>query len=255
MLADAEWRDWPYLLGPARLDHPFGARTLTSTKNGLSYPALLDSSRPSLSARSPSRRCRTTKAAGPPQSLVDLIWATFRVLALSIEDYLAAVKDRLEYRKQVLETVAIELGKPVTGLTGYGRWRAEIDRMAEAGQRILDDRDTYHASFPHLNGIPLGLEHMRWALTDIGRLIGKDGKQISEAAGHHRQGEEPATPETHEERQRRLLSEAQEFTRLLSATYDARSEEEARAANKALDELRHQSYIPPVTYLMHPPAT
>ena len=36
-----------------------------------------------------------------------------------IEDYLAAVKDRLEYRKQVLETVAIELGKPVTGLTGY----------------------------------------------------------------------------------------------------------------------------------------
>ena len=88
----------------------------------------------------------------------------------------------------------------------------------------------------HLNGIPLGLEHMRWALTDIGRLIGKDGKQISEAAGHHREGEEPATPETHEERQRRLLSEVQEFTRLLSATYDARSEEEARAANKALDE-------------------
>ena len=113
------------------------------------------------------------------------------------------------------------------------RWRAEIDRMAETGQRIMDDRDTYS---PHLNGIPLGLEHMRWALTDIGRLIGKDGKQISEAAGHHRQGEEPATPETHGERQRRLLSEAQEFTRLLSATYDARSEEEARAANKALDE-------------------
>ena len=150
-----------------------------------------------------------------------------------IEDYLAAVKDRLEYRKQVLETVAIELSKPVTGLTGYGRWRAEIDRMAETGQRIMGDRDTYS---PHLNGIPLGLEHMRWALTDIGRLIGKDGKQISEAAGHHRQGEEPATPETHEERQRRLLSEVQEFTRLLSATYDARSEEEARAANKALDE-------------------
>ena len=34
----------------------------------------------------------------------------------------------------------------------------------------------------------------------------------------------------------RRRSEAQEFTRLLSATYDARSEEEARAANKALDE-------------------
>ena len=60
-----------------------------------------------------------------------------------IEDCLAAVKDRLEYRKQVLETVAIELGKPVTGLTGYDRWRADIDRMAETGQRIMDDRDAY----------------------------------------------------------------------------------------------------------------
>ena len=77
----------------------------------------------------------------------------------------------------MLETVAIELGKPVTGLTGYDRWRAEIDRMAETGQRMMDDRDTYS---PHLNGIPLGLEHMRWALTDIGRLIARDDKQISE---------------------------------------------------------------------------
>ncbi len=150
-----------------------------------------------------------------------------------IEDYLAAVKDRLEYRKQVLETVASELGKPVTGLTGYGRWRVEIDRLAETGRRIMDGRDTYSS---HLNGIPLGLEHMRWALTDMGRLISRDDRQVSEAAGHHRQGEEPATPETDEERQRRAEAEAQEFARLQSAAYNARSDEEARAANKALDE-------------------
>ena len=149
-----------------------------------------------------------------------------------IEDYLAAVKDRLEYRKQVLETVAIELGKPVTGLTGYDRWRAEIDRMAETGQRIMDDRDTYS---PHLNGIPLGLEHMRWALTDIGRLIGKDGKQISEAAGHHRQSERSAPQETHEERQRRAQREAREFSRLQSAAYNATGEER-KAAQKVFDD-------------------
>ena len=93
-----------------------------------------------------------------------------------IEDYLAQVKDRLEHRKHVLETVAMDLNKPVTGLTGYGRWRAEIDRLAEAGRRIMDDRDTYSS---HLNGIPLGLEHMRWALTDMGRLITRDDRQVS----------------------------------------------------------------------------
>ena len=150
-----------------------------------------------------------------------------------IEDYLAQVKDRLEHRKQVLETVAMDLNKPVTGLTGYGRWRAEIDKLAETGRRIMDDRDTYSS---HLNGIPLGLEHLRWALTDIGRLINRDDRQVSEVSGHHRQGEEAATPETDEERQRRAEAEAQEFARLQSAAYNARSDEEARAANKALDE-------------------
>ena len=103
-----------------------------------------------------------------------------------IEDYLAAVKDRLEYRSEVLETVAIDLNKPVTGLTGYDRWRADIDRLAETGRRIMDGHDTYAS---HLDGIPLGLEHMRWALTDIGRLIGRDDRQISEAAERERQSE------------------------------------------------------------------
>ncbi len=65
---------------------------------------------------------------------------------------------------------------------------------------------------------------------------GQHKVSLSEAAGHHRQGEEPATPETDEERQRRAEAEAQEFARLQSAAYNARSDEEARAANKALDD-------------------
>ena len=180
-------------------------------------------------AENPALEDRPRRSLGNVLAQLDEATKTRR----EVEDYLAQIKDRLEHRKHVLETVAMDLNKPVTGLTGYGRWRAEIDRLAETGRRMMDDRDTYS---PHLNGIPLGLEHMRWALTDMGRLITRDDRQVSEAAGHHRQGEEPATPETDEERQRRAEAEAQEFTRLLSATYDAQSDEEARAANKALDE-------------------
>ncbi len=149
-----------------------------------------------------------------------------------IEDYLAAVKDRLEYRSEVLETVAIDLNKPVTGLTGYDRWRADIDRLAETGRRIIDDQDTYA---PHLNGISLGLEHVRWALTDIGRLIGRDDKQISQAAERERQSEQSAPQETHEERQHRAQREAREFSRLQSAAYNATGAER-KAAQKEFDD-------------------
>ena len=149
-----------------------------------------------------------------------------------IEDYLAAVKDRLEYRNEVLETVAIDLNKPVTGLTGYDRWRADIDKLAGTGRRIMDGHDTYAS---HLNGIPLGLEHMRWALTDIGRLIARDDRRISEAAERERQSEQSAPQETHEERQRRAQREAREFSRLQSAAYNATGEER-KAAQKEFDD-------------------
>ena len=149
-----------------------------------------------------------------------------------IEDYLAAVKDRLEYRNEVLETVAIDLNRPVAGLTGYGRWRTDIDRLAETGRRIMDGHVIYGS---HLNGIPLGLEHMRWALTDIGRLIGRDDRQISEAAERERQSEQSAPQETHEERQLRAQKEALEFSRLQSAAYNATGEER-KAAQKEFDD-------------------
>ena len=149
-----------------------------------------------------------------------------------IEDYLAAVKDRLEYRKEVLENVAIDLNKPVTGLTGYDRWRADIDRLVETGRRVMDDHDTYAS---HLNGIPLGLEHMRWALTDIGRLIGRDDSQISEDAERERKSKQSALQETHEERQRRAQRDAREFSRLQSAAYNATGQER-KAAQKEFDD-------------------
>ena len=149
-----------------------------------------------------------------------------------IEDYLAAVKDRLEYRNEVLETVAIDLSKPVTDLTGYGRWRADIDRLAETGRRIMGGHDTYAL---HLNGIPLGLEHMRWALTDIGRLMARDDRQISEAAERERHSEQSAPQETHEESQRRAQRDAREFSRLQSAAYNATGEER-KAAQKEFDD-------------------
>ena len=149
-----------------------------------------------------------------------------------VEDYLAAVKDRLEYRSEVLETVAIDLNRPVTGLTGYGRWRTDIDRLAETGRRIMDGHVIYGS---HLNGIPLGLEHMRWALTDIGRLMARDYRQISEAAERERHSEQSAPQETHEESQRRAQRDAREFSRLQSAAYNATGEER-KAAQKEFDD-------------------
>ena len=179
-------------------------------------------------AKNPALEDRPRRSLGNVLAQLDEGTETRR----EIEDYLAAVKDRLEYRNEVLETVAIDLSKPVTGLTGYDRWRAEIDRLAETGRRIMDGHDTYAS---HLNGIPLGLEHMRWTLTDIGRLIGRDDRQISEAAERERQSEQSAPRETHEERQRRAQREAREFSRLQSAAYNATGEQR-KAAQKEFDD-------------------
>ena len=179
-------------------------------------------------AKNPALEDRPRRSLGNVLAQLDEGTETRR----EIEDYLAAVKDRLEYRSEVLETVAIDLSKPVTGLTGYDRWRAEIDRLAETGRRIMDGHVIYGS---HLNGIPLGLEHMRWALTDIGRLMARDDRQISEAAERERHSEQSAPQETHEESQRRAQRDAREFSRLQSAAYNATGEER-KAAQKEFDD-------------------
>ena len=179
-------------------------------------------------AESPALEDRPRRSLGNVLAQLDEGIGTRR----EIEDYLTAIKDRQEYRSEVLETVASDINKPVTGLTGYGRWRVDIDRLAETGRRIMDDHDTYAS---HLNGISLGLEHMRWALTDIGRLIARDDRQISEAAKRERQSEQFAPQETHEDRQRRAQRDAREFSRLKSAAYNATGEER-KAAQKEFDD-------------------
>ncbi len=179
-------------------------------------------------AKNPALEDRPRRSLGNVLAQLDKGTKTRR----EIEDYLAAVKDRLEYRSEVLETVAIDLNRPVTGLTGYDRWRTDIDRLAETGRRIMDGHVIYGS---HLNGIPLGLERMRWALTDIGRLMARDDRQISEAAERERHSEQSAPQETHEESQRRAQRDAREFSRLQSAAYNATGEER-KAAQKEFDD-------------------
>ena len=179
-------------------------------------------------AKNPALEDRPRRSLGNVLAQLDKGTKTRR----EIEDYLAAVKDRLEYRSEVLETVAIDLNRPVTGLTGYDRWRTDIDRLAETGRRIMDGHIIYGS---HLNGIPLGLERMRWALTDIGRLMARDDRQISEAAERERHSEQSAPQETHEESQRRAQRDAREFSRLQSAAYNATGEER-KAAQKEFDD-------------------
>ena len=84
-------------------------------------------------ADNPALEDRPRRSLGKVLAQLDKATETRR----EVEDYLAAVKDRLEYRKAVLETVATELGKPVTGLTGYGRWRGGV---RQAGR----DRPAYN---------------------------------------------------------------------------------------------------------------
>ena len=62
-------------------------------------------------AKNPALEDRPRRSLGNVLAQLDEGTETRR----EIEDYLAAVKDRLEYRSEVLETVAIDLSKPVTG--------------------------------------------------------------------------------------------------------------------------------------------
>ena len=63
----------------------------------------------------------------------------------------------------------------------------------------------------------------------------RDAVRISEAAERERQSEQSAPRETHEERQRRAEREAQEFSRLQSAAYNAKGEAR-KAAQKEFDD-------------------
>ena len=104
-------------------------------------------------------------------------------LSREVEDYLAGVEDKIAYRENVLEVVAVELRNEVADHHGYGEWRAEIEGLVETGQRILADRDAYG---DHLEGIPAGGERMEWALEKIRETLDGDDKHLAESQKRER---------------------------------------------------------------------
>ena len=81
-------------------------------------------------------------------------------LRREVEDCLAAVEGKIAYRENVLEVVAVDLRNEAADHHGYGEWRAEVEGLAETGQRILADREAYG---DHLKGIP-----GRWGAHGVG---------------------------------------------------------------------------------------
>ena len=99
-------------------------------------------------------------------------------LRREVEDYLAAVEGKIAYRENVLEVVAVDLRNEVADHHGYGEWRAEVERLVEAGQRILADHEAYA---DHLKGVPAGGERMEWALEEIRETLARDDKHLAES--------------------------------------------------------------------------
>ena len=149
-----------------------------------------------------------------------------------VEDYLDRTDRHMDGRAS-LRRVAGVLDVDMTEVAGYPEWRREAERLAAAGEAIRSDRKTYGA---HLDNIAIGKSRVNWSLSNIGRAIERDDDAIGEAAEQAEERRQPAPPETAEERERRALEEAHEYSRLHGRYYNAKSEEEARAARKALDE-------------------
>ena len=150
----------------------------------------------------------------------------------TVEDYLSAVAEHLDHRRDVLEIVAVETSKTVPDLVGYDEWREEIVRLIGTGERILVDRETYGV---HLDDIAPGGNRVERALSEIRDALAGDGRQISDVREQEREREQAALPETPEQRERQALEEAREFSLLRSAVYDAQTDEEARIAQQELD--------------------
>ena len=122
------------------------------------------------------------------------------VLRREVEDYLAAVEDRIEYRNNVLEIVAIELRNEVADHHSYSERREEIERLAETGQRILADRESYG---DHLKGVPAGGERVEWALEEIRETLARDDKHLAESRERERKSEQAEKRDRTEKRSRK----------------------------------------------------
>ena len=123
---------------------------------------------------------------------------------------------------------------------GYPAWKRETDGLIRAGEAILADRRTYGA---HLANIATAETRIEWALSDIARTVRRDDAALREAAALREELEEiardrPDPREAARERARQAERDAREYSRLQSAVYNARSQQEREAAQTAFDDYR-----------------
>ena len=146
-----------------------------------------------------------------------------------VEDYLDKTDRHMDARTSLwrkAEGQEID----VTEVPDYPGWRQEAGRLTAAGEAILSDKKAYG---PHLDNITIGESRVTWALSNISRAIGGDDEAIGEkSADVHKP---PAPQETPGERALRAQKDAQEFSRLQSAAYNATGEAR-KAAQKAFDD-------------------
>ena len=146
-----------------------------------------------------------------------------------IEDYLDKTDRHMDVRTSLWRE-AEDQEIDVTEVPDYPGWRQEAGRLTAAGEAILSDKKTYG---PHLDNITIGESRVTWALSNISRAIGGDDEAIGEKAAEVQKP--PVPPETPEERALRAQKDAQEFSRLQSAAYNATGEAR-KAAQKAFDD-------------------
>ena len=146
-----------------------------------------------------------------------------------IEDYLDKTDRHMDVRTSLWRE-AEDQEIDVTEVPDYPGWRQEAGRLTAAGEAILSDKKVYS---PHLDNITIGESRVTWALSNISRAIGGDDEAIGEKAAEVQKP--PVPPETPEERALRAQKDAQEFSRLQSAAYNATGEAR-KAAQKAFDD-------------------
>ena len=145
-----------------------------------------------------------------------------------VEDYLDKTDRHMDARTSLWrEAEGQEID--VTEVPDYPGWRQEAGRLTAAGEAILSDKKVYS---PHLDNITIGESRVTWALSNISRAIGGDDEAIGEKAAEVQKL--PAPQETPGERALRAQKDAQEFSRLQSAAYNATGEAR-KAAQKAFD--------------------
>ena len=146
-----------------------------------------------------------------------------------VEDYLDKTDRHMDARTSLwrkAEGQEID----VTEVPDYPGWRQEAGRLTAAGEAILSDKKAYG---PHLDNITIGESRVTWALSNISRAIGGDDEAIGEKAAEVQKP--PAPQETPGERALRAQKDAQEFSRLQSAAYNATGEAR-KTAQKAFDD-------------------